>query len=131
MKLITKTALSLYILVIFLYIFFSYFISNNLYAESLNPLSGNKNDIAIGKTLFVKRCAKCHGQTANGLDNGFSNTPGLKHFKKGYNKFVDVLKNGYIRMPAWGGMGELNNIEINQLASYLESLNTNNKKWTE
>ena len=122
MKLITKTALSLYILVIFLYIFFSYFISNNLYAESLNPLSGNKNDIAIGKTLFVKRCAKCHGQTANGLDNGFSNTPGLKHFKKGYNKFVDVLKNGYIRMPAWGGTEELNNDQINQLAAYLETI---------
>ena len=34
-------------------------------------------------------------------------------------------------MPAWGCMGKLDNIQIDQLASYIESLNSNNLKWNE
>ena len=105
-----------------IFTFFYYFTLLSANAESLNPLSGNQIAIENGKTLFIQRCAKCHGLMANGLDNGFSNTPGLKKFNKGYIVFKDILKNGYIRMPAWGGMGELDNDQMHEMAAYLESI---------
>ena len=116
----------IFILLIYLFITFS-----NSFANSPNPLSGNQNAINIGKKLYNIKCSKCHGPRARGINNGHTKTPDLSKYRRGYFAFIDVIVNGYARMPAWGGMGELNNIEINQLASYLESLNTNNKKWTE
>ena len=101
------------------------------FANSANPLSGNQNAINMGKKLYNIKCSKCHGPKARGINNGHTKTPDLSKYKRGYISFIDVLVNGYARMPAWGGMGELNNVQMDQLASYIESLSNNNLKWIE
>ena len=42
---------------------------------------------------------------------------------------TDIIVNGYLRMPAWGGMGKLNKEQINQLAAYLESIALKKTNW--
>ena len=38
------------------------------YQNMKNPLSGDKESIAIGKTLYIKHCKSCHGK--EGLGDG-------------------------------------------------------------
>ncbi len=44
-------------------------------------------------------------------------------------EFLYVLKNGYGRMPAWGGGSKLNKTQLDQLASYLESISSKESNW--
>ena len=115
---------------VFIFIICFFLSSSYSFANPVNPLSGDQNSIDIGKKLYNIKCSKCHGPKAKGISNGHTKTPGLVNYRRGYTAFIEVLVNGYARMPAWGGMGELNNIQINQLASYLESLNSNNLYWS-
>ncbi len=114
----------IFILMICFFITFSY-----SFSKSPNPLSGAQNAIDKGKTLYNVKCSKCHGPKARGINNGHTKTPDLRKYRRGYTNFIDILVNGYARMPAWGGMGKLNNTQINQLAAYLESLATKNANW--
>ena len=56
-------------------------------------------------------------------------SPNLKIFKKGYPSFLNILVNGYGRMPAWGGKSKLNKEELNQLTSYLEKISSEEANW--
>lgn len=115
-----------------LILIFCFYISISFsFADSLNPLSGNLEAINSGKKLYNIKCSKCHGPKAKGINNGHTKTPDLSKYRRGYIAFIDVLVNGYSRMPAWGGMGKLDSNQIDQLASYIESLNSNNLKWNE
>ncbi len=110
-------------------VFLSY---TDTYAQnggSSNPLSGNEEAIALGKTIYRGKCSLCHGLRANGKGRGLPKTADLRKFKRGYNAYVATLVNGYKRMPAWGGMGELEYEQINQLGAYLESLAIEGANW--
>ena len=96
---------------------------------STNPLSKDTNAINSGAVLYKKICSNCHGNNAQGKDNGFFLSPNLKIFKKGYDNFLNILVNGYGRMPAWGGSNKLNKIQLNQLAAYLEKISSHNTNW--
>ena len=107
--------------------FFLIVFSFSLYAT--NPLSKNANSINSGLKLYQKRCSNCHGANAEGKENGFFLSPNLKTFDKGYKSFLNILINGYGRMPAWGGRSKLTKEQLNQLASYLEHLASDSANW--
>ena len=94
-----------------------------------NLISEDINIIKSGSELYKKRCSNCHGIDAKGKSNGFFISPNLKVFNKGYKNFVNIIVNGYGRMPAWGGYTELSKEQIDQLASYLSSISTNEANW--
>ena len=100
-----------------------------LTSHSINPLAGNTDSINAGKNLYKQRCSNCHGTSANGKDNGFFMSPSLRKFNRGYLGFIDTLTNGYGRMPAWGGMSKLSSSQLNELASYLESISIESSNW--
>ena len=112
--------------ILIIYLFIIVPVSN---ANSPNPLSANQEAIEIGKKLYKVKCAKCHGIKATGINSGHLQTPNLRKYRKGYSAFTDIIVNGYLRMPAWGGMGKLNVQQINQLASYLESIALKKSNW--
>jgi len=112
-------SLQKFIYIVIIYLFIIAPVSN---ANSPNPLSANQEAIQIGKKLYKVKCAKCHGIKATGINSGHLQTPNLRKYRKGYSAFTDIIVNGYLRMPAWGGMGKINVQQINQLASYLESI---------
>ena len=117
-----------YIVILVLHLFL---ITSVSYANSPNPLIGNQEAIETGKKLYKVKCAKCHGIKATGINSGHLKTPNLRKFRRGYLAFTDIIVNGYLRMPAWGGMGKLNTKQINQLAAYLESIAIKKTNWNE
>ena len=119
-------SLQKFISILIIYLFINVSVSN---ANSPNPLSANQEAIDIGKKLYKVKCAKCHGIKATGINSGHLQTPNLRKYRKGYSAFTDIIVNGYLRMPAWGGMGKLNTEQINQLASYLESIALKKTNW--
>lgn len=119
-------SLQKFIYIVIIYLFIIAPVSN---ANSPNPLSDNQEAIQIGKKLYKVKCAKCHGIKATGINSGHLQTPNLRKYRKGYSAFTDIIVNGYLRMPAWGGMGKLNVQQINQLASYLESIALKKSNW--
>ncbi|MDG2267680.1 MAG: cytochrome c [Alphaproteobacteria bacterium] len=119
-------SLQKFIYIVIIYLFIIAPVSN---ANSPNPLSANQEAIEIGKKLYKVKCAKCHGIKATGINSGHLQTPNLRKYRKGYSAFTDIIVNGYLRMPAWGGMGKINVQQINQLASYLESIAFKKSNW--
>jgi len=119
-------SLQKFIYIVIIYLFIIAPVSN---ANSPNPLSANQEAIQIGKKLYKVKCAKCHGIKATGINSGHLQTPNLRKYRKGYSAFTDIIVNGYLRMPAWGGMGKINVQQINQLASYLESIALKKSNW--
>ena len=61
--------------------------------------------------------------------NRIENRQYLTNFEKGYNEFLNILTNGYGRMPAWGGRSKLTNLQLDELASYLRHISTEKSKW--
>ena len=114
--------LSFYILFIFLIIF-------PFAAYSINPLADNVDAINAGEELYKKRCSNCHGINAEGKENGFFLSPNLKIFDKGYSNFLNILVNGYGRMPAWGGKYILTKEQLNQLAAFLKDIAEKEANW--
>ncbi len=96
---------------------------------SANSNSEEKFFIEAGKELYKKRCSNCHGGNAQGKNNGFFLSPNLRVFDKGYKKFLVILKNGYGRMPAWGGTSKLTENQLNQLASYIKHISLEKASW--
>ena len=96
---------------------------------SVNPLSKENDSINTGEELYKNICSNCHGNKAEGKDNGFFLSPNLKVFSKGYDEFLKILKYGYGRMPAWGGKRKLSKDQLNQLAAYLEYISSEEANW--
>ena len=119
-------SLQKFIYIVIIYLFIIAPVSN---ANSPNPLSDNQEAIQIGKKLYKVKCAKCHGIKATGINSGHLQTPNLRKYRKGYSAFTDIIVNGYLRTPAWGGMVKINVQQINQLASYLESIAFKKSNW--
>ena len=124
-----KKDIKVCVIFFFKVVFYIYFVTSNLNAKSINPLSMDADSINNGAKLYKKRCSNCHGINAEGKNNGFFLSPNLKKFEKGYASFLNILVNGYGRMPAWGGKSELTDIQLNQLAAYLEQIAYEKKNW--
>ena len=114
---------------IFILIFCFYISLSYSFADSLSQLSENQEAINSGKKIYNIKCSKCHGPKAKGISNGHTKTPSLKKYNRGYTVFIDIIKNGYIRMPAWGGMGKINDKQLNEIAAFIESIADNNSNW--
>ena len=99
--------------------------------RSPNPLSGNPEAEAAGKTIYRANCAYCHGMSADGRGRGLPNSADLRKFKRGYTRFVTTVKEGYKTMPPWGAMGELTDTEIDQVGAYLETVAGRRANWND
>ena len=95
--------------------------NNAVYSDNLN--------IKNGEIIYKERCANCHGKNAEGKNNGFFLSPNLTVYNKGYEKFLDILTNGYGRMPAWGGRSILKKNQIEELTLYLKHIATDKTNW--
>jgi len=98
-------------------------------SKSPNPLSGNAEAIAEGKTEYRANCAYCHGLRANGKGRGLPNSADLRKFKRGYTAYFATVVNGYKTMPPWGSMGPLDFDQINKIGAYLESVAIRGANW--
>ena len=99
--------------------------------RSPNPLSGDPEAEAAGRTIYRANCAFCHGMNADGRGRGLPNSADLRKFKRGYTRFVRAVKEGYKTMPPWGSMGELTDEEIDRVGAYLETLAGRRADWSD
>ena len=102
-------------------IYLSIVLNNTVYPNNLNIKNGEK--------IYKERCANCHGKNAEGKNNGFFLSPNLTVYNKGYEKFLDILTNGYGRMPACGGISILKKSQIEELSLYLKHIATDKTNW--
>ena len=98
-------------------------------ARSPNPLSGDPDAEAAGRTIYRANCAFCHGMSADGRGRGLPNSADLRKYKRGYTRFVRTVKEGYKTMPPWGAMGELTDEEIDRVGAYLETVAGRRANW--
>ena len=90
------------------------------------PMSIERGSINRGRDLFLRNCASCHGETAEG--NGpaaESMTPRPANLNKMSGMHPDsdfalIIENGKGSMPAWKNI--LNESQIWDLVKYVQSL---------
>ncbi len=114
-----KKSLKIYQITFIIYL--SIALNNTVYSKNLNIINGGK--------IYKERCASCHGKNAEGKNNGFFLSPNLTVYNKGYEKFLNILTNGYGRMPAWGGRSMLKKNQIEELLLYLTNTATEKTNW--
>ena len=98
------------------------------FPQLTNPYSGDSSSVARGEELFIKNCAKCHGESGNGygpVTQGFTTWPRqLWAWHKtgpetdGYIYWF--ITNGRSDMPPWGVI--LSEKERWDLVSYVKTL---------
>lgn len=97
----------------------------------VNPLSGDAEAIAEGKTLFVNWCSQCHGRKANGNARFEQQAADLRTYNRGYPRFVVTILNGQNgtigMMPPLGGY--LDEDQIARIGAYLETLAIEGAAW--
>ncbi len=98
-------------------------------SRSSNPLSGDAEAETEGRTAYRANCAFCHGMSADGRGRGMPNAADLRKFKRGYSRFVQIVKEGFRTMPPWGSMGEISDETIAQIGAYLETVGTRRANW--
>lgn len=101
-------------------------------AERINPIKKEPESIARGRKLYVKSCANCHGNSANG------NGPAAKKLQSkptnlremaGHHSDGELawkILNSRGAMPAWKNM--LGTNQIWDLVNYIQSLKIERKK---
>ena len=94
--------------------------------QSANPHSGNTDSIQNGKKLFRGVCARCHGRNGEG-NARMAGVGNLRKFNRGYDAYTMIVVNGRKKMPAWGGIISLP--DINDIGSYLETLALEGSNW--
>jgi mono/diheme cytochrome c family protein len=92
--------------------------------------------VARGDSIFHARaCARCHGPTASGTQNGPSLLgPTFLHIKGGYSEYVRIITTGVPQdsikdkthrlnmQPRGGNQNPLNDDDIRAVAAYVYSL---------
>ena len=114
-----KKSLKIYQITFIIYL--SIALNNTVYSKNLNIINGGK--------IYKERCASCQGKNAEGKNNGFFLSPNLTVYNKGYEKFLNILTNGYGRMPAWGGRSMLKKNQTEELLLYLKHIATDKTNW--
>lgn len=83
----------------------------------------DQQQTAMGRAIFNKRCASCHGTDGNGM--GTSSGPALDQAQFKYGKTPEAVKESILKgrpngMPAFGSA--LQEIEIDTLVGFVLSL---------
>ena len=94
--------------------------------QAANPHSGNTDSIENGKKLFRGVCARFHGRNGEG-NARMAGVGNLRKFNRGYDAYTMIVVNGRKKMPAWGGIISLP--DINDIGSYLETLALEGSNW--
>lgn len=99
-----------------------------------NPFSGDEKAIKEGKSWFLAVCAPCHGPRANGAAERGPSGADLRVFKRGFEQYVHIVKNGREtgrigKMPSWGKV--LSEELIFQIGAFLETLAIEGAYWGE
>ena len=99
-----------------------------------NPFSGDEKAIKEGRSWFLAVCAPCHGPRANGAAERGPSGADLRVFKRGFEQYVHIVKNGREsgrigKMPAWGKI--LSAELIFQIGAFLETLAIEGAYWGE
>ncbi len=97
-----------------------------------NPFSGDEKAIKEGKSWFLAVCAPCHGPRANGAAERGPSGADLRVFKRGFEQYVHIVKNGREtgrigKMPSWGKV--LSEELIFQIGAFLETLAIEGAYW--
>ena len=103
------------------------------FPQLTNPLSGDVESVARGKKLFLKNCAKCHGESGNGygpVSHGFTTWPRQLWAWNNSGPETDgylfwFITNGRSDMPPWGII--LSENERWDLVSYIKTLKPQNE----
>ena len=91
-----------------------------------NPITRKFGSINRGKDLFLRNCASCHGENADGNGTAAASlTPKPANLKKMSGMHPDgdfalTIENGRGMMPAWKNI--LNENQISDLVNYIQSL---------
>ncbi|MDP6465535.1 MAG: cytochrome c [SAR324 cluster bacterium] len=104
------------------------------FPELTNPMSGDAESAARGQKLFVKNCAKCHGESGNGygpVSHGFTTWPRQLWAWNSSGPETDgylfgFITNGRSDMPPWGII--LSENERWDLVSYIKKLKPQSDK---
>ncbi len=85
-----------------------------------NPLASQPAAVSAGRALYLEKCAKCHGQQAEGLGS----RPSLhseRTAREQDGEFFWILQHGskFNGMPAWNDLPEQ---QLWQLVAYLRSM---------
>lgn len=101
----------------------------NFEVESINPLSGDEEAIQTGLELYFKWCVACHGPKADGVSRFGEYAGNLTKFWRGYPEFIVIVAIGRPKkqMPPWKGV--LSDVEISQIAAYLETIAVEGANW--
>jgi mono/diheme cytochrome c family protein len=85
-----------------------------------NPYAGQPNVVVAGRKLFLRHCARCHGENAEGRGNAPPLTSGVVRETPDGVLFW-FLKKGNLRagMPSWSGLPPQQRWQI---VSFLKSL---------
>ena len=99
---------------------------------AINPFSGDEKAIKEGGSWFSAVCAPCHGPRANGAAERGPSGADLRVFKRGFEQYVDIVKNGREtgrigKMPSWGKV--LSDEVIFQIGAFLETLAIEGSYW--
>ncbi|SPP63098.1 c-type cytochrome [Nitrospira lenta] len=84
-----------------------------------------RGDAVRGKTLFVRKCAGCHGAAGGGdgyrlLGPDPANLTSLSTSKKSDAELLKTIHNGKPNMPAW--KGQLSDSQIRDVLVYIRTL---------
>ena len=104
------------------------------FPQLTNPMSGDAESAARGQKLFVKNCAKCHGESGNGygpVSHGFTTWPRQLWAWNNSGPETDgylfgFITNGRSDMPPWGII--LSENERWDLVSYIKKLKPQSDK---
>ena len=99
-----------------------------------NPFSGDEKAIKEGRSWFLAVCAPCHGPRANGAAERGPSGADLRVFKRGFEQYVHIVKNGREtgrigKMPGWDKV--LSEELIFQIGAFLETLAIEGAYWGE
>ena len=98
-----------------------------------NPFSGDEKAIKEGRSWFLAVCAPCHGPRANGQAERGPSGSDLRIFKRGFEQYVHIVKNGRDvpgrigKMPPWGKV--LSEELIFQIGAFIETLAIEGAYW--
>lgn len=97
-----------------------------------NPFSGDEKAIKEGRSWFLAVCAPCHGPRANGAAERGPSGADLRTFKRGFQQYVHIVKNGREtgrigKMPGWDKV--LSEELIFQIGAFLETLALEGAYW--
>ena len=103
------------------------------FPQLTNPMSGDAESAARGQKLFLKNCAKCHGESGNGygpVSHGFTTWPRQLWVWNNSGPETDgylfwFITNGRSDMPPWGII--LSENERWDLVSYIKTLKPQNE----